>query len=409
MTNATALKMTSYQKFVVAVLAFMQFTIILDFMILSPLGAVLMPALNISTMQFGTVVSAYAFSAGLSGFLSAGFADRYDRKKLLMFFYTGFLVGTLLCGLATSYNFLLFARIVTGLFGGVVGSVVFAIATDLFPLEMRGRVMGVVQTAFASSQVLGLPIGLYLSNHWGWHSPFMMIVAIGVIVGLIVFAKLKPINKHLELKTEKTAFRHLWHTLSKSRYLQGFAATALLATGGFLIMPFSSAFSVNNLKITLEDLPLMYLITGICSMVAAPLLGRMTDKIGRLQVFMFGSVLTIILVLIYTSLGETPLYIVITISAIMFIGISARMISSSAIVSAIPDAADRGAYMSINSSIQQVSGGIAAAAGGLIIVQEANNHILHFDRLGYVSSLATLFTMLMMYFIDRSVKARMRK
>ena len=175
---------TPYQKFVVAILAFLQFTIILDFMIISPLGAVLMPALKITPSQFGLVVSVYAFSAGAAGLLAAGFADKYDRKKLLLFFYTGFVIGTLLCGLATSYAFLLVARLVTGLFGGVIGSIVFAITTDLFPMSKRGRVMGFVQTAFAASQILGLPSGLYLSNHWGWNAPFFMIVAVSIMIGL---------------------------------------------------------------------------------------------------------------------------------------------------------------------------------------------------------------------------------
>lgn len=155
---------TRYQSLLVALLAFAQFTIILDFIIMSPLGAIMMPSLNITAGQFGVAVSAYAFSAGLSGILAAGFADRFDRKRLLLFFYTGFTLGTLLCALAQDYHVLLAARIVTGLFGGVIGSIVLAIVTDLFALHLRGRVMGFVQTAFAASQVLGVPAGLFLAN-----------------------------------------------------------------------------------------------------------------------------------------------------------------------------------------------------------------------------------------------------
>jgi predicted MFS family arabinose efflux permease len=169
---APSFAFTRYQKSVVAIIAALQFTIILDFMILSPLGAILMPALHMSAKQFGSVVSAYAFSAGISGLLASGFADRFDRKRFLLFFYAGFVVGTLLCGLATTYEFLLAARIITGVFGGVVGSISFAIITDLFAPQQRGRVMGIVQTAFSASQILGLPLGLYLSNHLGWHAPF---------------------------------------------------------------------------------------------------------------------------------------------------------------------------------------------------------------------------------------------
>ena len=156
--------LSSYQKLIIALIAFLQFTIILDFMVLSPLGAIIMPQLRITPAQFGLLVSTYAFSAGLSGLLSAGFNDRFDRKRLLLFFYTGFVLGTLLCALARSFPALLFARMVTGLFGGVIGSIVFAIATDLFDYRIRGRVMGIVQTAFAAASVLGIPLALYLAN-----------------------------------------------------------------------------------------------------------------------------------------------------------------------------------------------------------------------------------------------------
>ncbi|KXK22843.1 MAG: major facilitator superfamily protein [Bacteroidetes bacterium OLB12] len=165
-------KFSGYQVFVIAILTILQFSIILDFMVLSPLGPMLRPALHISPAQFGMVVAAYAFSAGLSGLLAAGFADKYDRKKLLLFFYTGFIIGTLFCGLAPTYPLLLAARIFTGIFGGVIGSVTFAIVTDLFPIEVRGRVMGFLQMAFASSQVLGLPVGLYFAEKWGLALPF---------------------------------------------------------------------------------------------------------------------------------------------------------------------------------------------------------------------------------------------
>src|SRR5215510_953054 len=165
-TPAISAQFSGYQKVVIGMLAFLQFAVILDFMLMSPLGALIMPSLSVTPAQFGTVVSAYAFAAGISGILTAGFADRFDRKKLLLFFYVGFIAGTLWCGLAQSFEYLLLARVVTGLFGGVIGSMVLAIATDLFPPQMRGRVMGFIQAAFAASQVLGIPFGLYLSTRW---------------------------------------------------------------------------------------------------------------------------------------------------------------------------------------------------------------------------------------------------
>lgn len=401
---------TSYQKFVVAILAFLQFTIILDFMILSPLGAILMPELHITPSQFGLVVSAYAFSAGASGLLAAGFADRFDRKKLLLFFYCGFLMGTLFCALAPTYEFLLLARIVTGVFGGVIGSITFAITTDLFPFEMRGRVMGVIQTSFAASQVLGIPIGLFLANYGGWHTPFLMIVGVSAAVGAVIWFKLEPIDGHLKLHNDqKNPFAHVVTTVTNRRYLQAFATTALLATGGFMLMPFGSAFSVHNLGIDLEHLPMVYMITGVCSIITGPLVGRASDKLGKFPMFLYGSILSIVMVIIYTHLGTTPLAWVVVVNAVMFVGISARMISSSALMSAIPTPAHRGSFMSVSSSIQQISGGLASVLAGLIVVESPTGLLEHFDTLGYVVAGATVITVTMMYFIHKLVPEPMGK
>ncbi len=394
---------TPYQKFLIAVMSFLHFTIVLDFMVISPLGAILMPALNISPSQFGLAVSVYAFSAGASGLLAAGFADRFDRKRMLLFFYFGFVIGTFLCGMANTYEFLLFARIVTGLFGGVIGSVSFAIITDLFPYEVRGRVMGFVQTSFAASQVLGIPVALYFSNHWGWHAPFMLIVGISTAAGFLIFIKMRPIRDHLKLQAIGTPFSHLRATITNPRYLHAFATTALLATGGFMLMPFGSDFSVNNLGIAFASLPMVYMVTGMISIVSGPLLGRAADKVGKFKMFVFGSALTIVMVLIYTHLGVTPIAVVILISAMMFIGITSRIIASSALISAVPAPASRGSFMSISSSVQQFSGGVAAVLAGHIVERGADGKLLHFDTLGYVVVASTLFTVAMMYTITRKI------
>jgi predicted MFS family arabinose efflux permease len=325
-----------YQKFVIAILAFLQFTIVLDFMILSPLGAFLLRDLGIKTSQFGLLVSAYAFSAGIAGICTAGFADKFDRKKLLLFFYAGFVLGTFLCAAATGYRSLLAARIVTGLFGGVIGSISFAIITDLFPLQVRGRVMGVVQTSFAASQVMGLPLGLLLANHFGWHAPFVLIGTVSLGVGFAIVALLEPLDAHLKFPSVRNPLRHLVATVSDRRYLVTFAATMLLATGGFMLMPFGSAFTVNNLGIALGKLPVIYLVTGVCSIIAGPLLGRLADSIGKYAVFCIGSVGAIVMVGIYCNLGVTPIWIVLALNAVLFSAIMARMISASALTSAVP-------------------------------------------------------------------------
>jgi predicted MFS family arabinose efflux permease len=400
-------KFSGYQIFVITILTILQFSIILDFMVLSPLGPILRPALNISPAQFGIVVAAYAISAGLSGLLAAGFADKYDRKKLLLFFYSGFIIGTLFCGLAPTYSLLLAARIFTGIFGGVIGSITFAIVTDLFAIEVRGRVMGFLQMAFASSQVLGLPVGLFFAEKWGWHSPFIMIVVVSVVVGIAILVFLKPIDEHLKIKTNRNAFTHLLKTVSNSTYLKTFAATTLLATGGFMMMPFGADFGVNNLKLTLKQLPTLYMVTGIASMILGPLIGRLSDSWGKYRMFVAGSVLMTIIVIIYCNLGPTPIWMIMGLNIIMFAGISARMISSQALVSAVPEQSDRGAFMSLNSATQQISGGIASYIAGMIVVQSPSGELLHYDTLGYVVAVSIVITVALIWFVNRFVAAKL--
>ena len=394
---------SGYQKFVVAVLAFLQFSIVLDFMLLAPLGALVTPALKITPGQFGDVVSAYAFAAGVSGILAAGFADRFDRKKLLLIFYSGFMFGTLLCGLAHSYITLLLARMVTGLFAGVVGAASMAIVTDLFPLSMRGRVMGFIQSAFAASTVLGLPLSLWMSSHWGWNSPFFLIVAVCTVVGGVIFGRLRPVVAHLTLHPDRNPLHHLVQTLTTRSYLIGFATTAMLTLGGFLLMPYSTMFIVQNLGISVKQLSVVYLVTGVISAIMGPLIGRASDNFGKFRVFAFGCFATIVMVVIYTRMSNVTLWTLITISALLQIGIFSRMISSSALMSALPKPADRGAYMSISSSLQQMSGGLAAMLGGLVVAQAADGRLLHFEVLGDVIVCTTMLSFVLMYFVNRRV------
>lgn len=399
---------SKYQVFIIAILAILHFTIILDFMVLSPLGALLMDKLKITTSQFGLVVSVYAFSAGASGLLAAGFADKFDRKKLLLFFYTGFLIGTVCCAIAPDYHFLLIARIVTGIFGGVIGSISFAIITDLFKMEVRGRVMGFVQMSFAASQVLGIPIGLLVANHFGWHASFWMIAGFGTIVGLAILFYMQPIDEHLKIKSDRHPFYHLYKTISRPDYLKAFLATTLLATGGFMLMPFGSAFSIHNIGLTMEQLPILYGVTGVFTIFFGPQIGKMSDKLGKYKIFVIGSIISIIIVAIYCNLGITPLWVIIFLNVILFVGISSRMISTSALMTAIPEPQDRGAFMSINSSIQQISGGFASALAGLIVVQKNGGKLLHYNILGYVVIGSMLISIAMVNYINNYVNHKNR-
>ena len=352
------------------------------------------------------MVSVYAFSAGASGLLAAGFVDRFDRKLLLLVFYGGFVAGTLMCGLVRTYGFLLFARMITGVFAGVLGSTVFAITTDLFPYQIRGRVMGILQTAFAASSVVGLPLALALSNRWGWNAPFLLIVAVAMLVGVAAMRYLRPIDSHLQLHPDRSPLHPLPAPVSVRRYLQGFAASALLATGGFMLMPYMSAYLVNNLGIEFGRLPLVYMITGACSIVAGPLIGRAADAVGKFPVFGFGCAATITMVLIYTHLGVTPL-------GLVLLG-QQPPLRRSVLEDDLGFGTDlchsrSGRPRLVHVDQQLGSAGLGRPgrdSGGPDRVQTRTGALEHFEVVGYVLVGTTLVTFVMMYFISRRVEGR---
>ncbi|MDM1084450.1 MFS transporter [Myroides odoratimimus] len=407
MTQTLDQKFTKYEKFVIFILAITQFTVILDFMVMAPLGDLLLKSLSMSTQDFGIAVSAYAFSAGAAGLLTAGFADKFDRKKLLLFFYIGFIVGTLFCGLANSYETLVFARIFTGLFGGVIGSISMAIITDIFSLKQRGRVMGFIQMGFGASQVLGIPIGLYIANKWFWEAPFFMIVGLSILIAIAIGFYLKPVRDYLSLQPQKKVLTHLWNTVKNKDYRIGFMSITMLSVGGFMMMPFGTIFAVNNLGVHPDQLPILFMISGVTSLTLMPFIGRLSDRVSKYKLFTIASIWLMIVSVVYTNFSQIPFALVVGTNILMMIGIMSRMVPSAALNSAVPDTADRGAYMSITSSLQQISGGIAAAIAGLIVYQEHDNSpLVNYNIVAYVLVVVSTISIILMSRVNKLVRKR---
>jgi predicted MFS family arabinose efflux permease len=397
---------TRYQIAVVSLLALTQFSVVLDFMVMSPLGDILMKSMKMTPSQFGVVVSSYALSAGFSGFLTASFADKFDRKKLLLFFYTGFIIGTMLCGLSNSYEFLVFSRIITGIFGGVISSISLAIVADVFDFNQRGRVMGFIQMGFGISQILGIPISLFLANQWNWQAPFYLIVALSIVIFGAVYLILKPVTAHLSLQ-RANPLKHMWNTIKNKQYRIGFIATAFMSLGGYLMMPWGSAFAVNNVGIAQDELPLMFMIVGLITFAVMPLIGFISDRINKFAIFAGASILMAFSILIYSHLQQTSFFILVVVNGLMMMGIMARMIPSQALTASLPEMQDRGAFMSINSSLQQMAGGIAAMVGGTIVLQKSETSPLErFDLLGYLVIVIILINIFLTYRVYKFIKTR---
>ncbi len=402
----TSAAFSKYQVIAIVILALTQFSVVLDFMVMSPLGDLIMKNMKIAPSEFGVVVSCYAFSAGISGFFTATIADKYDRKKLLLVFYSGFIVGTLLCGLASNYWFLVSARIVTGIFGGVIGSISLAIVADIFELNQRGRVMGFLQMGFGISQILGIPISLFLATKWNWQAPFYLIVGLALVIFTLSFFALKPIVGHLSLQRDNP-IKHMWKTIANRNYRIGFLATAFMSLGGYLMMPWGSSFSVNNVGIAQSDLPLMFMIIGLSTISIMPIIGKLSDRFNKYSLFVASSIVMIISVVVYTNLGHVSFTVLVVVNMVMMAGIMARMIPSQALTTSVPEPKDRGAFMSINSSLQQMAGGIAALVGGAIVQQKNEfSPLEYFDTLGYVVIVVISLNIFFTYRVYNFVKKR---
>ena len=276
--------------------------------------------------------------------------------------------------------------------------------SDLFALQQRGRVMGFIQMGFGASQVLGIPIGLFLANHWGWEIPFFLTAALAGLILLAIIVKLKPVTAHLAVQHDKSAFLHLWHTISKQDYRIGFAATALMSIGGFMMMPFGSAFAINNLGVTNQQLPILFMISGVSSLVVMPLVGRLSDKVSKFKLFAFASIWTMVMCILYTNLSVTPFYLVVIFNVILMMGVLSRMVPQQALISAVPDMEDRGSFMSINASLQQIAGGIAAAAAGMIVVQKTKfSPLEHYNTVGYVIVVISICSILLLSRVSKLI------
>lgn len=396
---------TPSQRILIAILTILQFTVVLDFAVMAPMGSLLMRTLEITAPQFGYLVSSYAIAAGTSGFLLAGFVDRFDRKRILLILYAGFIIGTLLCAVAPNYQFLFIARLIAGLFGGVISGVSFAVITDIFKYEQRGSVMGFVQMAFSGSQILGIPIGLYLAVKWSWHVPFYLIVGLATINWFLIHRYMKSIPSRL--KTAPLRFyKVLFDVFSQKEYRMAFLTTFFLATGGFLMMPYSSPYLVFNLGIAEASLPIIFFSAGIGTLIFSPLFGRLSDAWDKFKVFLWGSVFASIMIAWYINVDYGHLGLLIFVFAGMMIFVSSRIISASAMITEVPNPEQRGAFMNINSAIQQMSGGIATIIGSVILIQNEDLTFANFHHLGWITIFTVLLGIVLMYRIHKLLENR---
>ncbi len=365
-------------------------------MIMMPLGNYLMDSFGITTMQFSILVGAYSIAAFFSGLAIAMFTDKYDRKNTLLFAYVGFVAGTIACGFASSYVLLLSARIIAGLFGGIIGAQVLAIVADMFVYERRGRAMGIVMGGFAGASILGVPISLNLTNFFNknWHIPFLLIGGLGLIFIPFIIRVVPNMTKHIKkVEPSRSIFDALITVCKVPAQRSAMLFSCLLMMGHFLIIPFINPYLEFNKGFSKDLTPMIYLVGGIASLIAAIYLGRVADKKGKLVVFTFSVILSLFMILLITRMPNVPFSIVLLFFAIWFIVATGRIVTAQAMISEVVAPAQRGSFMSVNGSVQQLGSGIAAILAGAIVFTDKTGKIHNYNWVGYLSILVLLVSL----------------
>ncbi len=379
-------------------LAGIQFAHILDFMIMMPLGPILIHEFGISTYEFGLLVSAYTFTGAASGLLAATFVDRFERKRLLLSMFALFALATLACGLAPGFGFLMAARCAAGAFGGVLGSMVQTMVGDLIPFERRGRASGTIMSAFALSTVAGVPLSLMLANHFGWRFPFIFIAVLAAGLLVLGWKMLPTLRGHLRSAIIGEAERAhplaaMGEVLRDANHLRALAFMALLMFSGFTVIPYITLYSVANVGIRQEDIPLIYLAGGCATFFTSRLIGRLADRHGKVRIYRIVALCSMVPLLLQTHLVPVPLWLMIIISTVFFIFVPGRMVPAMAIVTSAVQSRLRGTFLSISGATQQLASGTASLVGGLIIAQDAAGQIVRYNQVGYLAVAATLLAM----------------
>jgi predicted MFS family arabinose efflux permease len=381
------------------VLAAIQFTAIVDFLIILPLGPQYMRVFSITPGQFGVIVSAYAVSAGISGIATGLVLDRFDRKRALLTLYLGFTVGTLFCALAPTYHLLVAARLVAGAFGGVAGALILAIIGDVVPEERRGAAMGMVMSSFSVASICGVPLGLLLATSLDWHLPFFVLAGLSLLILAASAWVLPPLRSHMQHLGDQHPLARMLAVLSHTDHQMAFLFMAVLSFTGFVIFPNIANYMVWNVGLTEKQLPLIYLAGGLATVFSLNWIGRWADRSGKQRVFTLVSLAATVPILILTNLPRVSLVAALAVSTLLMVFMSGRMVPAMALMTGSIEPQYRGGFMSVNSSVQQFSCGVAAFFSGQVLTQTSTGELAHFPLLGVLSLCCALLCIYLARFL----------
>ena len=387
------------RKYILYTLALINFTHIIDSMLIMPLGDIFIELYDITAVQYSILVSAYAMGAVISGLIAIFYLDVFDRKKALMIAYAGFGVGTFLCAFAQSYHMLLSLRLLTGLFGGVLGSIVLSIVSDIYKFEERGRAMGILTGAFAAASALGVPFGIYLAAQGSWQLPFICIGVLAIFVSIWIVVGFPSMQGHLEKVRSDRNFKNiLGDILTDMNQVNALMAGFVLILGHFLIIPFISPYLIKNVGFSQMEITYQFFFGGIATVFTSPIIGRAVDKYGFMKVFVVMVLFSFIPTILITQMSFMPIAWAVCITTLFFIGGVGRMIPANTIISASAPTANRGSFMSFKSMMQQLAIAIASFISGAIVFIGEDGLYENYEYVGYLSILICLAAI---YFLNR--------
>jgi predicted MFS family arabinose efflux permease len=381
---------TQKERRLLFTLAGIQFSHILDFMIMMPLGPILIKFFGISTHEFGLLVASYSFSAALSGLLAATFVDRFERKRLLLTMFILFGLASLACGLAPSYATLMVARAFAGAFGGVMGAMVQTIIGDVIPFERRATASGIVMSAFSVSTIAGVPLSLWLANWFNWRAPFVLVALLTVLFVIVGQQVLPQLRHHISAQKRAHPFAAMFEVLRDMNHVRALLFSALTIFCGFTVIPYITLYAVHNIGITQQQIPLIYLVGGAATLVTARLIGRYADLHGKVKVYRLVAIAASLPLLLLTQITAAPLWLWLVYTTVFFVLVSGRMIPGMAIITSAAQPKLRGTFMSLNGTVQSLAMAFASTLAGYIITQNSANQIVHYELVGYVAIAANL-------------------
>jgi len=395
------------ERFFLLSLAGIQFTHILDFMIMMPLGPEFIRVFNINTHQFGLLLSSYTFAAALAGIFATYYIDRFERRQILLSLYAFFIIATVACGLAPNYETLFLARAFAGAFGGILGSLVQTIVADSIPFERRGKALGTVMAAFSVSTVAGVPLSLLLANHipyLGWRAPFIFIGMISILILYVAYLHIPKIVGHLGHIHEGSRLSQILKIMIAPQHIKAFIFMGLIMITGFSVIPYIALYFTTNVGIDNSYISLVYLCGGVATLISSRFIGHLADRYGKVRIFRFLAIISLIPLLVTTNLSKTALWIVLINSTLFFILISGRMIPAMAMVSQVVHSKIRGTFMSLIGSVQILASGIASVVAGMVVTIGADGMMQHYNLVGYGAAVCGLLTFWLVGYIHSDTR-----